>query len=278
MVSSSRQQQLESILALNQVLYGDEDSCLNPEEARTNVESNVIRLGKEMDEIDDGKGNITARIANGGSGLLITTDGHILTAAHVIEEWIDDWEQITGSPKTIENKYRAYVLRRESLPDRKSFPLDTSFHYHDFLHDIALIKAKIPLSPQPIPFQFDEERGAQENYRVMREVTHLTRNNEEMELKRTVGHIFQSSVHPSVDAGFGVMRRTFDLFDTSLIGHGGDSGSPILGDNKVLMGIAVTSTSSILRKDKRGTIGCAKIEYALDLIQRAVYEETKKIL
>ncbi len=257
----SRQQGLESVLALNLALHGARDKPLTPQQSQKNIEDNVVRICQIEDvSVVDENGKGTMTISNSASGLQITTDGFIITAAHVIEDWIANFD---GGH---DQKYA--VLKVNNNGDVERISVDTSFYIYNQTYDVALIKIIGTSPPRPILFNLKEE--TRDAYLSGKKVAQLTRNNSSLSLAASIGQILNPGTSPIVRSENGLYRQKLDCFGTTIRAEPGDSGSPIIGENGALLGITVSSANG---KDAT----CAKIGYAIDLARKTIYSATRRL-
>ncbi len=286
MYTYSRVSGLESLLALNAAIQGNNCPDLTRDQSRQNISDNIIRIGKVKSfEKKDENGEGTLNWTTFGSGLQITTNGFIITAAHVIEDWLEDWKRLEESKKDYPNDYdwmnylqdQYCVVHSVNGVNWRS-TLDVSFYCFDKHHDVALVKTIKSTFPQPILFKSGDDSQLWNSYRKRKVVTSLSRNNPDLSLVTSEGYIQNAT---TVERFYDERNREVyntDLFTTSIILEGGDSGSPVLSDSGSLLGIAVSTRSIEQLPSKRGYASCAKIKYAFDLVKRTVDEETRKIL
>ncbi len=282
MYTYSHTQGLESLLALNAAVHGNHPD-LTADQSQKNIEDNIVRLGKvksfEKTSLKGGALTWTTF----GSGLQITTDGFIITAAHVIEDWLDDWKRLELNKKDYpqESDWLNYIQDQYAVVYPVNggifrFPLDVSFHQYDHHHDVALVKIISGNSPRPILFKHEE---VSENYLwVSKKITSLNRNNYELSLVSDSGRIRNASISGKCFDDDGREWYRQDVFNTSIIADGGDSGCPIVSESGSLLGITISAERIEPPPSKKGYAGCAKIKYAFNLAKRAVDEETRKLL
>ncbi len=256
---------LESLLALNTAIQGNNHPDLTADQSRKNIGDNIVRIGKveSFEETSPGQGTLSW--ASLGSGLQITTNGFIITAAHVIENWLEDWKRLEESKKDyardsdwinfIQDQYAVVYPVGEKI---FRAPLDHSFYKYDRHHDLALVKAINSNSPKPILFKNEEVLGY---YRCpSQEVTSLTRNNNELSLVSSSGYLKNVSAPEKCYDDQNMVVYKQDVFTTSIIANGGDSGSPIVSENGSLLGIAVSYERIDPPPSNRGYASCANIK------------------
>ena len=155
MIQEDPQRGLESRLALNRVMQ--DKGQLSEQESEKNIADNLVVVAgfEEINKgLSDGSLNIKGKA---GTGLLLTTDGFILTAYHNIQAYVDDWKRISQeNPPTHANLYTwmEEMKQRYAIVDQKrnAYPIDTSFWSYNPTFDLALIKAVILKEPEPIEF------------------------------------------------------------------------------------------------------------------------------
>ncbi len=125
---------------------------IDPEVSRETLQQNTILL-------------ITP--TGSGSGILATSDGFFITSYHTLENSLP---KFLSDTKLKINKKNQLDFMNSNLPylivdqNNNYFPLDTSFLLVDKNHDLALCKAMIPTSTNPLtynlsnrPVQIDEQ-------------------------------------------------------------------------------------------------------------------------
>ncbi|MBI4152020.1 trypsin-like serine protease, partial [Candidatus Woesearchaeota archaeon] len=234
MVSYTRS--LESLLALRLSLAGDWDLTLSPAESRRNIRDNVVRL-------------VDSKNGTSGSGLRLTTDGYIVTAHHVFENWEEDWNELLLT-KPRRNIYRwqerigedYYVQVDETI----SYPLDISFCHYFQLFDIGLLKARIPEKPKPIRYimdtglQYVTNTGSPWSLCEGQKITGFFRSEEGKRLPPRRGHVTtikNVDEFSNVKGNNGFQFKIYEPFLSTLNVRPGDSGSPVALENGVLVGL-----------------------------------------
>ena len=142
----------------------------------------------------------------------MTTDGYILTAAHVIFDW-------TKRQKS------SYSIRVDQTNQRTAYPLDFSIWGLDLAHDVALVKAVTGRPPGVIPFRIGRD------YSQGRNVQLLTFNKNNFPPVVKSGRILEPS-------NSGNTLDYLDSFLTSIPGQRGDSGGLIVSTDGSLLGLA----------------------------------------
>ncbi len=176
----------------------------------------------------------------GGSGLMITTDGYVLTAHHVIQE-------------VVENGRKAYIKTQRGWEYRV---LRGNVWYNEAT-DIAIVKVNKPsVLAAPIHIKVDPKCDLQRG----QEVRILGfRDGQEY---NTLGMITTPRHHWKQESG-NVVRG---LFQTDARGKPGQSGGVIVNGNGELIGITVYV--SIASGEEIGQVGGARISDALAYINQ----------
>ncbi|MFC1682363.1 trypsin-like peptidase domain-containing protein [Nanoarchaeota archaeon] len=161
MIESSENDCLESVIALNMALGGNLEKDLTEQESERNISRNLVGV-YAINEITSQFPFPFSFNGQGGSGLMITTNGFIVTAYHNIQGVEDDWERINEEdPITQENvdSWTSRMRDRYCVMDQEEnrYPIDTSFWAINQDKDIALIKAVTNKRPEPIKFRVVKE-------------------------------------------------------------------------------------------------------------------------
>ncbi len=119
---------LESKLALVRSMRGD--SRISEKESEDNVLDNLVLISRHY---------LNGAYSNMGNGLMVTTDGFIITAAHLSAEICFNSEI-----------YYIAINRRG-----ERYLLDATSRVSDVDYDISLIKAYSSAKPEPIPFRIN---------------------------------------------------------------------------------------------------------------------------
>jgi len=219
--------------------------------ANASNESRKITRDRSLEEISNNL--IEVRVAVGdkvclGSGLMITADGYIITAHHVIKDLIGNGGRATV--KTQDNL--VYNVPRENVWFNKST-------------DIAIIKALKPLSsPAPVKILIDQKCDLQNGQEIR------VLGFRDGQKYNTLGMITHSNYNWQQDDG----NIVYDLFQTDARGKGGQSGGVIVNGLGELVGIVVYSSSS--PGEEIGRMGGAKISNALSYINQIAAKRSSK--
>ncbi len=159
MIQENPQAGLESILALNMAMEGNRNRDLTGRESEKNIADNLVTVAG-FDGINErlADGSVNMKSAHSGTGLLITTDGFVLTAYHNIQPFEDDWRRINKENPATESNIHSWmkdVTLRYAVIDQKRniYPIDITGWATNPGLDIALIKALIFKKPKPIEFK-----------------------------------------------------------------------------------------------------------------------------
>ncbi len=265
MIFKNNKQMLNSVLSLAMVATGKHNSTITPELSRATLEQNVVRL-------------FNTAVNWNGCALQITTDGFILTADHIFKSLNKDWKtRIKDQPKNgrygpwlNQIKKECYLLNQHG----ESYPLDITGWYSYEGYDLALLKAVIPVNPEPLPFRISEEKPS-----PSQPLSLVTLNNYGHERIVRDGRITSSSNCTIVRYDNLPQREVFDTFVTTHPVRSGDSGSIVLSNKGELTGVTIYSNdSSDDDKCKRGYAGCVRIYPFKELVEYAVADLGRKVL
>ncbi len=228
-----------SIAALNAFANATNDSRnVSTQESLENISNGLVEI-----RVDSDQGTKL------GSGLMITSDGYIVTAHHVVDEMIRN-----------ERKARVrmqngllYNVSRENVWFNKST-------------DIAVIKAAKPSSyPKPIRVKVDQDcklkRGDEVRILGFRDGQKYN----------TMGSITNPSLVWRQDGG----NVVSDLFQTDARGKPGQSGGVIANGDGELIGIVVYSATRT--GEEIGVMGGAKLSNALAYINQIAAKKSAKM-
>jgi S1-C subfamily serine protease len=260
---------LESLISLNMALESNFCAELTPQQSATNIKNNIVGV-YAVDEITSrSEGEFTFR-GSFGSGLLITTDGFILTAYHVISDYIDDWNEMANvgfSEKNILD-YLAKIVDEYFVADQEGrrYAIDISFVAYDKGRDLALIKAVIPKKPQPAKFLVDE-RGLWPTEKV------FLIGYPSQKIYKDMGKV----ITPNHDAQWedpktGKKGHTLDSFLTNAKIIPGCSGGAFINSRGQYAGVIS------YRGDDETDSGGVKVSFIKKLLRKVRYEENKKML
>jgi S1-C subfamily serine protease len=219
-----------SIAALNAFANASNDSRnLSTDKSLEQISDNLVEVMVDS----EGKRSL-------GSGLMITTDGYVITAHHVIDEMIS-------------NGGRARIRTQNG----STYPVSKENVWYNASTDIAVVKAaKSSAYSEPVRVKVDQ-------------VCRLNRGDEvrilgfrDGQKYNTMGIITNPSHTWRQEDG----NVVHDLFQTDARGKQGQSGGVIANGSGELIGIVVYST----RKggEQIGVIGGAKLSNALNYINQ----------
>lgn len=253
MIFNDKIEALESLVALNMALHDNE---LSREKSENTISQNLVAVGKITVNGNSFSGS-------GGQGLMITEDGWVITAYHVIEPYVAEWKQISREePYTPENaaewlnslKNKYCVVR----PNYIRYPIDVTVFCYNEARDIALIKAVTSRRPRPIKYKvaLDLFKGE--------EVTLLSLDN--FDLVRNSGYVTAASEPSTVLKD----RVILDVFHTSAHAKRGYSGSIFTNKEGAVCG--VTLFGSYKPGDETGESGGTDIKNILSLVKENAYQ------
>jgi len=154
MIGEDCQTSLESIIALNMTLNGNLDPALTDIDSERNLSKSLVSISTALST-----GNTQVSI---GSGLMITTNGFILTAYHNIKGVEEEWKRIGRENLLTESnkdQWMREILEKYYVKDQNgnSYPIDITFWGTNPDYDVALIKAVLNKRPRPIKFKVLKE-------------------------------------------------------------------------------------------------------------------------
>jgi V8-like Glu-specific endopeptidase len=197
-----------------------------------------------------------------GSGLLLTTNGLILTAYHTIKEWEEDWTEIRKIGPTEDNIFGEFASRIEGYfasDHKKTYQMDPTFYVKDTEHDIAIVKAIMPNDPRGSGIRLSPNQ-LKENQRLWKY------SNSYRTTKPERSHVVSNNYDINIGAEF-----TPDTFVILSESEAGDSGSPITNNNDDLVGVIIAGGKVSRHNFVYGT----KSEYIRKLIEKAATELRK---
>src|SRR3989344_944692 len=219
--------------------------------ANTVNDSRNLSTKKSLEQISDNLVEIMVD-NNGrrslGSGLMITTDGYVITAHHVIDRIGDGGQARVKTQGGI-----TYQVSKENV-------------WYNENTDIAVVKATKPSGhSEPIRVKVNQD-------------CRLSRGDEVRILGFCDGQKYNTMgvvTDPSHTWGQDDGKVVQDLFQTDARGKQGQSGGVIANSNGELIGIVVYSS----RKDGEdiGTIGGAKLSNALNYINQIAAKKSAKM-
>ena len=276
MILKSIQEGLESLIALNLAIEGNRDKKLTAEESAKNISDNIVlitRLYKTPEQNENKTVNL--EVDETGSGMMITTDGWILTAYHNIENNIEEWKRLTNEkppeihPRLwLEDVAKNYIVVDQN---KQGYVIDITTSAYDSLLDIALIKAITSEKPAPVKF-----RIAEKNLRGFGKIELVGMNN--LTLYQKQGEITSTFS----DAKIGnhttgeITRIIYDTFVTDAQGMQGISGGVFINPKGELTGMA--NYAILENGNKYGDAGGAKIKNIVNFVKDIIYDKSRKIL
>lgn len=270
MIQRTHQEALESIIALNMALEGNRDIDLTEQESERNIADNLVVFGAYEgidEELPDG--NVNMKLKAAGTGLLITTDGFVITAYHNIAPFVDDWQRINEeAPPTRENihSWMENMRMRYSIVEqnKKNYPIDPSFLTAIPSLDIALIKAVTFKKPEPINFRVitdDLKVGDQIKLLGLRDQRAYNQYG-----KVVSANLDASKNHSETGE---VELMTYDTFLTDTYGVPGFSGGVFTTLRGELAGLALYIQTN--GNENIGHAGGAKAQNIVNLVKGGVY-------
>jgi len=184
-----------------------------------------------------------------GSGLMITTDGYVITAHHVIDEMIKNGGR--GRVKT---------------QDGATYPVSTKNVWYNVSTDIAVIKAsKASGYSQPIKVKVDQDCKLKKGDEVR------ILGFRDGQKYNTMGIITDQNHSWKQEDG----KVIHDLFQTDARGKQGQSGGVIANGKGELIGIVVYASRR--NGEDIGVIGGAKLSNALTYINQIAAKKSAKM-
>lgn len=234
---------LKSILAL----YNSLDSNVSKNDSIRSIADNVV--------------NITGRSKRNfysGAGLMITTDGFILTAYHVLSTFLHNWKKLNN-----EQIYLDKLTRESRIEDKfgGTYPLDITVCFFDKSHDLALIKAVKDDEPSPIEFNIRKTRLRKQDIRLY--------SFKDDDAFNQLGKVI--SFHDSIKHSRG--KPTLETFLTDAYGIQGFSGGVFIDSRGALAGIH-TYISDYEREI--GYAGGVGSNHIIKLVRKSAYELSRK--
>lgn len=185
-----------------------------------------------------------------GSGLMITTDGYVITAHHVIEEMIDNG----GRAKVKTQRGSTYLVGRKNL-------------WYNASTDIAVIKVTKLFGGYAKPIRVKVDQNCK--LRKGDEVRIL--GFRDGQKYNTLGMVTNPSHTWRQEDG----NVVHDLFQTDARGKQGQSGGVIANGDGELIGIVVYSSRK--GEEDIGVIGGAKLSNALNYINQIAAKRSAKM-
>ncbi|MFA6089317.1 MAG: serine protease [Candidatus Woesearchaeota archaeon] len=228
-----------SISALNAFANANNDA------RKISTEKSLEEISNNLVEVIVDNGNKVTK----GSGLMITTDGYVITAHHVIDGMI-----INGGKAKIKlQNGKSYSVKKENVWYNKNT-------------DVAVIKAaKGMYFSRPIKVKVDQDsklnRGDEVRILGFRDGQKYN----------TMGMVTNPSHTWKQDNG----NVVYDLFQTDARGKQGQSGGVIANGDGELIGICVYSSTR--NGEDIGVIGGAKLSNALTYINQIAAKKSAKM-
>lgn len=163
MILESREAGLESVLALSSLVENNENDGLSGQESENNMADNLVSVvGLNSIHKPLPNGSISMETKGVGTGLMLTTDGFVLTAYHNIQSYENDWNRIRDSELSTTKNVQKWMERMRwqyAIIDQnnESHPIDVTLWATAPALDIAIIKAVIFEKPEPIRFNMTAE-------------------------------------------------------------------------------------------------------------------------
>jgi len=228
-----------SISALNAFASASNES------RKISTEQSLKNIGENLVEVIVKNGKTISR----GSGMMITTDGYVITAHHVIEDIVD-------------NDCNVFIKQQNGVT-YKAPREHACYNKHT---DIAIIKAEVPsVRSRPIAVKIDQDcnikRGDEvrilgyrdgQQYNTMGMIT-VAKHNWKRDEKQTI----------------------YDLFCTDARGKEGQSGGIIANSNGELVGVVVYSSRTV--GEEIGVIGGSRISNAIRYINQIAAKKSAKM-
>ncbi len=132
------------------VEHGKSGLLVSPEESRRNLEANIVGI-YELDGEPEVKDNLMYSVTpkTRGCGLRLTTDGYILTAAHVVRDMVGHF-MARWAGDEVDPRYFTIIDQQKI-----AYLIDPTFSGFDAKFDLALIKTYNPYRGRPIPFNIN---------------------------------------------------------------------------------------------------------------------------
>ena len=258
---------MESILALSEALEGKD---ITEQESENNIADNLVSVvGFDGEPSCHADGSIRVKAKGACTGLLITTDGFVLTAYHAISLYIDDWKRIRKEHPPTEanvNSWLEDVKMRYVIVDqnRGVYPIDVTFYARDPFRDIALIKAVNFRKPKPVPFlTATRDLEVDDTIKLLGLKDQRPHNQ--------YGQVINASTDQEakyIETGKKVF--TYDTFLTDAYAVPGFSGGPFLTSRGEFAGVALYS--QLIGIGEIGHAGGGKVRNIVNLVKIAVDE------
>lgn len=218
---------LEDMLSLGYFLT--KEANLPFKESEKNILDNVV----SVNSLGRTKGTL-----NCGSGLMITKTGFVITAYHVVSDFIHEWNTAMTNAEDYSRTYLRNLKENCYITTQRNgdYSIDPTFCFYSSLFDTALIKAQIYEKPEPIKFNI-----AKTDLQYGEEVKLYTYTHEQF--RRRMGKVmFQYYPCPTI--------VKVNTFLTNASGALGFSGAPFVNSSGELSGMAL-----YILRDKGKTTG-----------------------
>ncbi len=264
MIQDSKEQGLESLLSFHMALEGNGDESLTIDESERNIYENIVNISLSKKSKDPTLPNMEIVEKGLSSGLLITTDGFIITAYHSIQRYENDWLKIKQeNPPNRKNRERWLTDIKKAYyiidNDGNRYPIDITLWGRIPRYDIAVIKALIPERPRPIKFRVLEGR-----LRKGDEVKLFGIRDEKP--YNQYGRVTNENCTSRVE-DVGKIENTFE---TDAVGVRGFSGGVFITMKGELAGLVVCQKKPFLSKSL-GVVSGSSISNILELIKKTGY-------
>jgi hypothetical protein len=256
---------IESLRSLEQAISGY--TALGDAVCENNIIKNRVLITGVANDLKEF--NSPYLKAGSGNGLLLTTDGFIITAYHVIENYLKNWTELkrmmpSGTTEKLSWLEKLKPFYNVKDLQGKEHPIDMTCMAFNKKLDIALIKAVIQKKPEPIRYKF-----------LGRDLTYgedikLVSLNQEMRHCEQFGKIVGPYLG-SMKIGSPGTKNTeiFDTFITDAYATPGYSGSVFTTLNWEIAGVA-SYISVPTKTEKIGPAGGSKIKNMITLVNKAI--------
>jgi S1-C subfamily serine protease len=268
MIEGSEKDHLASVIALNMALGGNLEKDLTEQESERNISKNLVGVYAINEITSQAPGSFSFN-GHGGSGLMITTNGFIVTAYHNIQGVEDEWRRINEEDPITQENVNSWISRmrdRYCVIDQAGnrYPIDTSFWATIPNMDIALIKAVTNKRPEPIKF-----RVVKDPLQVGDEVKllGLRDHNPYNQYGKVIFGNYDAQIN---DQKGQVQSVTYDTFLTDAYGVPGFSGGVFTDLRGGFAGLALYIQRDGTREI--GKAGGAKVKNIAQLVKETAYE------
>ncbi len=273
---------LESRLALESAISGHND--IPTEESERNIANNLVEIyGVDEEKKLLPNGSVeNIKNKNIGSGLMITTDGWIITACHAIEAFKKEVRRIERELTCLTPAERnPYPLLTELMSNYKIIPQNNEikgvYSINPFLwyaspqYDLAFVKAVITgRKSEPIKFKVAHDEPKYDDEIILFGL----RNGKP---SPQYGKIIATDYNKMVENGNGLRIRIDDMFVTDAYCIPGFSGGAITTLDGKLIGLVINAEiPSVPKKLYRNTRG-AKVKNIARLVSEGMKKLTKRV-